>query len=230
MCWCWHFIRNVIKARVLSLSPNEYQAHPKYLLIDMRLNNQNLLSGVVYNSPFIAYTDHIEAILSPHIACYDHYVLMGYFNRYLFKSNNKISFPMRRLKLHILPLNATYLTCTISTCLNLVIVSNEDKVVNYGQLEAPGLSHHDLLYLSFSLSSSKDIKNIKTQKLLSAADDLPWQCVAAVATVDEKVDILNKLVLNLYDEFALVVTECVTHSSMADPRNLGTHDIARFHV
>ncbi|KAJ8896405.1 hypothetical protein PR048_001749 [Dryococelus australis] len=125
------------------------------------------------------------------------------------------------LKLHILPLNATHRTHTSNTWLDLSIVTNEDKVVNYGQLEAPGLSHHDPIYLSYCLRSSefapklisyRDIKNIKTEKLLSAAECLPWQYVATTATVDEKVDVFNKLVLNLYDGLAPVVNKHATRA------------------
>ncbi|KAJ8873778.1 hypothetical protein PR048_024612 [Dryococelus australis] len=58
------YVRNDIKARVLSSSPNEYQAR-------------------------LSYADHVEPILAPHTALYDHVVFMGDLNTDLFKSSNQ---------------------------------------------------------------------------------------------------------------------------------------------
>ncbi|KAJ8888424.1 hypothetical protein PR048_007914 [Dryococelus australis] len=153
----------------------DIKAHSEYLL-DLRLNNQNLLASVVYKPPNVRYADHIEVILAPHTALYDHVVLMGDFNTDLFKSNNQffsLRDMLKGLNLHILPLNATHHPRTSSKWPDLVIVSNVDKVVNY------------------------------------AAECLPWKYVATAATVDKKVDIFSKSVLNVCYGFAPLVNKRV---------------------
>ncbi|RZF41344.1 hypothetical protein LSTR_LSTR000058 [Laodelphax striatellus] len=78
---------------------------------------------------------------------------------------------------------ATHHTATSHTLLDLIAVSEETAVRSYGQMPAPGLSCHDLIYCVCAVKVPKpepklihyrDFRNINYPELFEEAAGLPW--------------------------------------------------------
>ncbi|KAF9820505.1 hypothetical protein SFRURICE_009924 [Spodoptera frugiperda] len=85
---------------------------------------------------------------------------MGDFNTNLLASNSSRSRRLRCLiesaSLHLLPLQPTHHNIVgEDSWLDLIITSKPNLVSSHGQHEAPGFSHHDLIFLSYVLKPPK---------------------------------------------------------------------------
>ncbi|XP_075982456.1 uncharacterized protein LOC142980762 [Anticarsia gemmatalis] len=114
--------------------------------------------------------------------------------------------------LHVLPLNATHHnTEGDDTWLDLMITSAPTLVSFLGQYPAPGFSHHDLIYLSYTLKPPKSLPKVLYRrcfgrmdvvKLCKDAATVEWELLTSARTIDEKIEIFNTAVTRLYDVHA----------------------------
>ena len=111
------------------------------------------------------------------------------------------------LNLKALQFNSTHHTDHSHTWIDHIAVSKLNRVLQDGQLAAPGLSKHDLLFLSYSIRVPKckpklvtyrDFKNLDSIVLLRDAATLPWNYVHTFLNLDDKIDMFNKMILDLY--------------------------------
>jgi hypothetical protein len=127
------------------------------------------------------------------------------------------------LALDILPLAATYQHSILHnpSLLDLLIVNNKDKVLNFGQISDHGISKHHLIYLSYDVKVPKrkakfitfrNFKNINVYNLRSDASGMPWLDVELYDDVDSKVDHINSICKSLIDKHAPLRTVRVTHA------------------
>ncbi len=115
------------------------------------------------------------------------------------------------LNLHILKLNPTHYSSNSESWIDHVIVSEPDKAIVYGQIPVPGISRHDLLYLSYSMNCPKYKQklfrtvttNISMQLIfLSDSIRTPWQLVYQQTSIDDKVNVLNNIGRDLFAKHA----------------------------
>ncbi|XP_022827884.1 uncharacterized protein LOC111357424 [Spodoptera litura] len=148
---------------------------------------------------------------------YEHLVIMGDFNTDLLTHSprsRKLLHLVESTSLHILPLQPTHHnTVADDTWLDLILTSNPSLVSCHGQHDAPAFSHHDLIYLSYILKPPKAkprvlyrrcFGKVDNEKLLEDASRIDWEPLMEATTVDDKIDIFNKAVINLYDHHAPV--------------------------
>ncbi|CAH2102080.1 unnamed protein product [Euphydryas editha] len=149
---------------------------------------------------------------------------MGDFNTCLLKGDSR----SRRFRstaesynLHILPLAATH---NIPDCnpslLDLMLVTVPASVSKFGQCAADAFSHHDLIYLSYKLRPPKAKSRTLVQRsftkmnidcLRKDAQAIDWSVVTVPDSIDEIIDLLNSLLIQLYDVHAPLKTIKVKH-------------------
>ncbi|XP_026731845.1 uncharacterized protein LOC113496727 [Trichoplusia ni] len=143
---------------------------------------------------------------------------MGDFNTDLLSENSlrsrKLLEIIRSSSLHVLPLQATHhIIDGHDTWLDLILSSSPSLVSASGQLPAPGFSHHDLIFLSYSLKPPKprprvlhlrSFGRMDVEKLHRDASHLKWDDLYSAPNIDTKVNIFCRLIKDLYDIHALV--------------------------
>lgn len=216
------YIRDDLEASLLASSDCANPERPEYMFLKVKLRDNIIVVGVVYKPPNVAFLSDLENIISLIVPEYQHVIIMGDFNVNLLKNTSDSKYLTDLIlayNLNILPLHATHHSHATDTWLDLMITSKREKILNHGQTIAPGLSHHDAIFLSYSLRSPKfvpktvtyrDIKGIDPKELLTAALALPWQSVELAGTVDLKVATMNNIIINFYDTIAPVLKKRVT--------------------
>ena len=209
------FVRSDLQPKIIHHTPCEYSAHPEIMFVEITTSYKKCLICVVYKPPRVGFLNDLETPLSDLIPLYEHVLIFGDFNTNLLNTNDRdtrmLCEMFQSLDLSILPLKPTYHTATSDTLLDLIITKKNDNVLIHGQLPAPGISGHDIIYVAYSLQCPKaprktityrDLKHINDTALLEDALLLPWHTILHAHTVDEKVEILNNLILHLYDKHA----------------------------
>ncbi|KAJ4444139.1 hypothetical protein ANN_05928 [Periplaneta americana] len=214
------YIRSDLRPKIIHNSPSQYSAKPEFMFIEICTLFTKCLVCVVYKPPHIYDVDDFETGLLNVTPQYENVIIMGDFNSNLLDSHSSTTKRLQSffqcLDMVILPLAPTHHTEGTDTVLDLIITNNADKILTHGQLPAPGLSGHDIIYLSFNLQCPKsaprvityrDIKRIDDIALKEDAAQLPWHMIWTLRTVDEKVDLFNTLILQLYDKHAPLKTK-----------------------
>ncbi|KAG8235813.1 hypothetical protein J437_LFUL016126, partial [Ladona fulva] len=138
------FIRNdrIGKRGVYFRDGLDYQVISKSLQ-----NNCSSLEHIM--PPKVSYLSDIKDAISEILHLYEDVIIMGDFHTNLLKdsieSNNLVQL-FNSLNLNILPAEPTFITKHSAMLLDLTIVSNQTIVLNHGQLSAPEISAHDLIY------------------------------------------------------------------------------------
>lgn len=82
------------------------------------------------------------------------------------------------------------------TWLDLIICNDLNKVTNFGQETAPGVSYHDMIYVEIDLSVKmnkkpsvvvRDFKNIRVDDLKAECADIQWNELYQADSIDDKV-------------------------------------------
>ena len=171
-----------------------------------------------YCPPTVDYFTELKSVLESLGSEYAHHIIMGDFNTNLLAQKSFRSLKLLHLVqsacLHNLPLQATHHNnMGEDTWLDLILVSNPALVSTHGQLVAPGFSHHDLIYLSYILKPPKPkpkvlhrrcFARMDVGKLCKDASEIDWKPLLEATTVDDKVNIFNQLVIDIYDANAPV--------------------------
>lgn len=140
-----------LRASVLLCSAGSITARAEYIIAEILFKDRSkLLLAVVYRPPNSGYiNEFFQAFLDLQLN-YQHSVIMGDFNADM----AQLSFDSRQLSsfvsgacLHLVPFAATHHTRNSSTILDLCILDDEDKLVEFGQWDVAFLSAHDLIYI-----------------------------------------------------------------------------------
>lgn len=217
------YIKTDLKCKLIYQTPGEYRSRPEFMFVEVSVLGEKCLLATVYRPPNIGYITDFQDILENLLPRYDHVVIMGDFNTNLLDTNENSTKQLTNIfkscNMTILNSNATHHVGTSHTCLDLMITSNPDKILTYGQLSAPGLSNHDLIYAAYSLKCPKykpkivtyrDFKNIDFNTFMTDAYNTAWHEILSLEHIDTKVTHFNKLLLELYDKHAPVRTARVT--------------------
>lgn len=140
------------------MSNPQYTASMEYILLEIILKGAKAVLGVVYCPPTIDYFSSLETLLESVCSDYTHHLIMGDLNTCLLQDSSRASKLLKIVKsvnFSILPSGPTHFTSTSSKLLDLILTSSENLIASHGQLNAPGFSHHDLIYASLKMKSSK---------------------------------------------------------------------------
>jgi len=123
------------------------------------------------------------------------------------------------MNLTILPLNATHITRNTETWIDHIIVLNPGKALSHGQFSVPGISKHDLIYLSYNLKCPRyvpkiikyrDFKNLNANSFISEGISAPWDLVYNATTLNSKVDVFTQILGRLINKHVPQKTSRVT--------------------
>ncbi|CAH2207724.1 jg6934, partial [Pararge aegeria aegeria] len=197
----------------------------EHLLVEVLLSHTKILLGVFYCPPSVSnYFHSFETLLEKVVPLYSHSIIMGDFNTCLLKDDfrsKKLITAAESCSLSILPLAATHNSpgCTPSL-LDLIMVSSTDFVFKHGQCPADAFSYHDLIFLCYTIRPPKSKSRIILQRnfggidksrLCEDASRLDWTAVTDVDSIDQKVEVFNTLITQLYDTHAPVRPIKVKH-------------------
>ena len=210
------YLRSHIPFSIIHKSPSAYSNSSEHILIEVLFGTLKVLLGVFYSpSLHVNYFDIFEDLLERYVPGVDHSIIMGDFNTCLIKNDSRAS----RLKhiinssnLNILPTNPTHLFpgCTPSL-LDLMIVSSTERLATFGQMSAEAFSYHDLVYLSYKIRPPKlkptvvmrrCFNNIDSEKFMSDLSRINWDCIFSADNVNDKLNIFNSLLIELFDAHA----------------------------
>ena len=214
------YVRKDITVKVLDCSPGIYSQKAEFQFLELYICNQKVLLGVCYKPPLVdASFVEYEPILVDLASQYEHIVITGDHNADIL-CNKTESRHVRTMyeacNLNILPLAPTH----GKAVLDLIITRDIKRVLNHGQCSAPGFSHHDLVFLSYSLKTQKfqpkfityrDFKRLDREALNLSASLKPWLEIEQLTCVDDKATVLSESILSLFDQHAPLVTRRVTH-------------------
>lgn len=218
------FLRANIPYRIISQSDSVYSASAEYLFLELCIHHSKILLGVYYSPSLrVDYFQSFEALLESLCPIYNETIILGDFNTCLLKNDSRslrLCSIASSLNLHLLPLQPTHSPPNSApTLLDLMIVSDPDKVTTFGQFCAP-FSYHDLIYLSYKIRMPKprvkflelrNFKEIDSEKLRSDFGRIDWFILYDLNTIDEKVTYLNQTLNNLFDKHAPIRKVRVKH-------------------
>lgn len=217
------FVKSHLKTNVLHCSDTTIPDRPEFIFLDVCVNETHVLLSVCYRAPNLGFMAEYELALLDLMARYSHVIVMGDFNTDLLGpptyDNTFLNNMFQSFNLSVLPLRATHHTSTSETWLDLMAVSDMDLVAHYGQVPAPGLSRHDLLFCVYKLRAQKskvkfiqyrNLKDVNHDSILSNAMRLPWQDILLLNDVDLMVGQFNFLLNSLLEHVAPMITKRVT--------------------
>ena len=211
------YLRSHIPFNIVTKSPAVYSESAEYLFIELLFGSLKLLLGVFYSpSMRIDYFSNFETLLENHMPHSDHTIIMGDFNTCLIKNDSRSKRLVDIIKssnLNTLNFkNAThFFPGCLPSLLDLSLVSSLDYVSAHGQLSAEAFSYHDLLYLSYKIRPPKvkptivmrrSFKNFKNDNFMSDLKLIDWDAVLNADTIDDKVNIFNSILIDLFDKHA----------------------------
>ncbi|KAJ4442462.1 hypothetical protein ANN_04048 [Periplaneta americana] len=215
------YVRSDLPFKIVHQSSNEVLEHPEYLFIEVGASNKKCLLGVVYKPPKSGFLNDLETPLLNLMPHYDHTVILGDFKKNLLNSSNYATVQLKNMfesnNISILPSAATHHTQESETILDIIATTNQ-LVLRNGQLPAPDISAHDIIFLEYSLycpkykphkTSYRALKHIEHDGLINDALSLPWNEVWSLQDIDDRIENFKDLVFQLYDKHAPLKTRRV---------------------
>lgn len=219
------YLRSDIPHKLVDQSPPEYNSFSEHVFIEIVVNHSKILLGVYYSPSLnVNYFSSLEAKLEYLTPLFDHTIILGDFNTCLLKNDARaesLTSLITSVNMHILPLSATHQAphCNPSL-LDLIAVSDVDRVATHGQLAAP-FSYHDLIYVSYKVRCPKhkaklvqlrSFNNINLDSLRFDSNKIDWSPVLNAEVMDDKVANFNKILTTLFDIHAPVKLVKVKHA------------------
>lgn len=149
------YVSNSLAVSVLAVSSRESIDAPEFLLLDVRLpDNEHLLYASVYRRPKGLLFGSLFDVLNGFSHRFKHVIVSGDLNCNLL-SNNFEACHLREItashSLLIVPSDATHHTATSDSWLDTFIIDDLEKVVSFTKSTSPFIAGHDLLELSLQL-------------------------------------------------------------------------------
>ena len=222
------YVRDDLKFKLIFKSESNYSNKPEILLVEVGTVNGKILIGVIYRPPNHGNLTDIEEALGAYSSNDDHIIVTGDFNCNVQSDTSDVRLIKTIFDIFELNILETQPTCHVKrgnidshTTLDLLI-TRKDKVTNYGQIATPYISIHDFMYLTYSMQTKKykpkfityrDLKNIDMDSVRQTAENIDWEQVTNSNNIDDKVELLNKLILSIFDKLAPLKTKRVTRPS-----------------
>lgn len=217
------YVHNSLKAKLITHSPENYEGKPEFIFIEVKSGISKILIGCVYRPPKKGFLTEFEAAFLNLYSLYDNIIVLGDFNTDLCKSTverDLLESVVGACNLQLVSLNPTYHTPTSDTLLDLILVDDVDKVAKEGQYPVPFLSWHDLVYIYYKIPLSSFTPRMITYRcfrgfnidtLNEELSKIDWSSLFSEVDINNKVLLLNSIILEFYDRFAPWRTVRVTH-------------------
>lgn len=154
----------------------------EFIFCEVLCNGSKLLIGNFYNHPDLECSDLISHKLTEFGILYDEIILMGDFNTNILKQCGKTDRFLDTLNafgLRNVGQEPTFFHSHGASQLDLIISNNPDKILKFGQISVPLISHHDLIFASVDFNTTsetnefyyRDYKNINPNIVIAEFHD-----------------------------------------------------------
>lgn len=198
-------------AKVVHMSQSQYDRKPEFICVEVDTGFRKILVCTVYRPPKIGHIDTVFDCMGGVALNYRHVILIGDFNTNMVQCctspmKNELARHIEQLNFAVVPLKPTHHTQSSATWIDLIITNNLEDVSCYGQIEAPGLSKHDLIYCAVKLSQKskvcnviqiRDFKNFNYDLLMQDAYSIRWEDVYRNQNITEKVNTFTNHITQL---------------------------------
>lgn len=197
------YVRCGIKATVITQSSS---ACIEYLFLELIINRNKLLVGVVYNPKRSNNLSSFYTLLSQLSSQYKDVIITGDFNKDLLNLNIKRSLEdnLNNIALFIYPtyMPTHFIANASPTLLDIFLTSNVSKIVFYDQLSL-GISDHDFIYISYNIPITveptqpifiRDFSKININTLEQQFSALSWTDIYYCSNIDDMLTIFNHLI------------------------------------
>lgn len=217
------YVQNGISAKILSTSKSEYSHKPEYIILDIEIANSKILFAVIYRPPKVGYLEEFIDELFVYITSYKYLIVCGDINARFGSSSGETANILSLLNscnLTCIPYGATYHTPFCDSELDIIATNCDEIIINTDKTSDHGFSAHDLLYACFDISvprikpqliSFRDFKSIQQDDFQRDADQVEWHSVFNCDSIDAKVELMNKLIIDLFDKHAPVRSVKIKH-------------------
>lgn len=207
------YLKNNLSYKVVSMSPSSSPdfCGTEFLIIEIKVGDDKILLGVVYNPPNTDCTDILSSILDNCIVNCSSSYFIGDFNTDLSKNScrpRRFNEMLDTLSYKCINSEPTYFHRTGCSLLDLLITDTPDTVVKHDQISMPGISNHDLIFCSLRYSFNRhdnvvyyrDYVNFDSSALSDDFNRIDWNAFFSMETPDEKLEFLNFHLLYLHDQ------------------------------
>ncbi|KMQ84818.1 rna-directed dna polymerase from mobile element jockey-like protein, partial [Lasius niger] len=196
-------------------SADSQHRKPEFLTAEIIFNNvRKLLLAVVYRPPNCGYLDEFMDIFQDLQTNYQHAMIFGDFNADMstrtFDSIQIENF-VSTSGMYLIPYGATHHLTNSVTFLDLCIIDDVDKLINYDKAAVPFLSAHDLIEVTYGISVEKreerrvlcrDYRSFDREVFLSEVSELDWSEIMTLENMENKVRALNDKLLSCLNKHA----------------------------
>ena len=172
-------------------------------------------------APDVACIEKFCDLITLHAPSYDYVFVMGDFNvdwdsRRDGLMRDELEAVFTSLNLHVVPTSKTHHAPNSSSRIDLLVTSHPTLIDTVMQTAVRTISRHDLVQcrLRISYSGILDSSSCATMRRYNQIDqqsfrndimNTPWGLVLQTPYIEDKVDILNKLIISLFDKHAPLI-------------------------
>lgn len=209
------YVKEKYASQVIQISDNVYRGAPKpeYILMQLKWYDVSILITGVYRPPKSSQSS-LDTLLDDmynYIFNYDYVFMLGDINGRFgcdtFESNSIINFlsNLNLTKINFLP---TFHCTYADTNLDLLASNCPELILKYGQIPVPGLSGHDMIFAAFDIATPaykpklityRDFKLFNADNFRNYVANQRWHDLVKLNSADEKVNLFEKLLLEVYD-------------------------------
>jgi len=209
------FLSNQLNAKILKHSTDNAHHMPEYLIAEISVDKHSkILLAVVYRPPHCGFLTEFFNCFSDLSTLYKHSLILGDFNADLcsnsFDAAQILSF-VDSMHLFLVPYDPTHHTRTSSTWLDLCILDDRDKLVDFRQHDVCFLSAHDLINVTYKIKIDRqqkrqiyvrDFRSFDDEAFLQDLQGRDWELLYRTKDIESKVTILNNYLLDCYNKYA----------------------------
>ena len=210
------YIRDHYKVKVLKTISSS--VIPEMLWLEVSTAGKKVALGCLYRPPKLPYgvfANLYDSLISIY-AKYEHTILVGDFNCNMLDLNaysTKLlvdSF-FEPFSLKQLIDKPTRVTDTSRTLIDLILVNKPQNALFSSCCDAPGVSDNFFTYVAYSLKKEKfkpykvtkrDFKNINHEAFQNTIELTPWENIFTVASVNDKITVLENYINDILDQYA----------------------------
>lgn len=153
------FVENALAANVLACSTDEQGRKIEYILAEVsdRVNSKVLLA-VVYRPPHCGNVGNFLEEFGRFQERYQHSIILGDFNIDMLRRYYESGALMASIQSagnYLVPFGATHHLKDSSTFIDLCIIDDSNKLLDYGQIDVPFLSAHNLIYIKYEIALTR---------------------------------------------------------------------------
>ncbi|KMQ92760.1 reverse transcriptase-9 [Lasius niger] len=145
----------MLRAAILKSSSGSPAYRPEFIIAEILFKDASkLLLAMVYRPPNTGYLNEFFQLFLEQQVHFRHSIIFGDFNADMLQH----TFDSRQLNtfiiasgLYLIPFGSTHHLRNSSTLLDLCIIDDSDKLIEYGQHEVSFLSAHDLIHIKYGV-------------------------------------------------------------------------------